>query len=211
MWRRLKPSMPSFRRIDDLSIIRQIEPDKKGEEISDFLIFFSDYGMVSGDYRASDYGKNPGKPATFRLFQKPATFANMPATFQRLWGIPGKILEFPEKSAENRNFWEKMGQKSEKWGIFPKFPKFRGNISPGAGGFWGRFYSAPGACFGARFPSPGIGVFLGGTFTRGRAAAPAPPAVGSIRPQENRPTKSKNRPGTQAAGPVFDPVPRCLA
>ena len=69
----------------------------------------------------------------------PATFAKMPATFQRLWGISEKILEFPEKTAENRNFWEKMGQKSEKWDIFPIFGKNRTR----AGGFWGRLYSAP--------------------------------------------------------------------
>jgi len=118
--------MPSFRRIDDLSIIRQIEPDKKGQKISDFLMFFSDYGIVFGDYGASDYDPKPWNPATFRLFQKPATFANMPATFQRLWQNPGKILEFPEKSAENRFFRGKIGAKTKKWDIFPIFGENRG-------------------------------------------------------------------------------------
>jgi hypothetical protein len=50
----------------------------------------------------------------------------MPATFQRLWQIPGKILEFPEKTAENRFFWEKMGQNPGKWDIFPIFGENRG-------------------------------------------------------------------------------------
>lgn len=199
MWRRSKPSMLSCRKIDDLSIVRQIEPDKKGQKISDFLIFFSDYGMNSGDYRASDYGKIPGKPATFRLFQKPATFAKMPATFQRLWRISGKILEFPEKSAENRFFRGKIGAKTEKWDIFPIFRKNRGRgrriLGPSIQRQYGRF----GGCF----PFPGIGVFLGQNVPRGRAAAPAPAGRRINPPQEYRPIKVKTGQAPRAAGPVL--------
>ena len=175
MWRRLKPNMPSFRRIDNLFIVRQLEPDKKDEKMHKnqrlFDFCWRLLHIQPGDYGASDYGTKPWNPATFRLFQNPATFANMPATFQRLWQIPGKIPEFPEKSAENRNFWKKMGQNPEKWDIFPNF---RGN----RGGFYPSFMARLGAAWG---PLP----FLGYRYT-GWKKAPQTAARSRRQGKKNR-------------------------
>lgn len=59
-----------------------------------------------------------------------ATFRNMPATFQRLSGIPEKTLEFPKKTVENRFFWGKIGAKIKNWENIPFFKEKRARMQP---------------------------------------------------------------------------------
>lgn len=59
-------------------------------------------------------------------FQGPATFANMPATFQRLSGNSRKNPGIPGKIGEKSKFLGKNGQKTGKMGYFPNFQEKSG-------------------------------------------------------------------------------------
>jgi hypothetical protein len=84
-------------------------------------------------------------------FQKPATFSNMPASFQRLSDNSRKNPGIPGKIGEKSKFLGKNGSKIGKMGYFPNFQEKSGADSP-------LFIWPVLGLYKGRFPFGGIGV-----------------------------------------------------
>ena len=144
MFPRLKPSMPSCRRIERNPSFRKLEHDKKERKIAENQRFFDPFS-----WRLS---------ATFG----PATIATMTQKSQRLSEIcqrlssdygksPKKSWNFRKNRRKIEIFWQKMGQIPEKWEKLPFFGKNRGGFCSSLHGpLWGVYKG--------RFPFGGIGV-----------------------------------------------------
>ena len=101
----------------------------KKKEILQILATFDGFPSATmGDFLAT-MGHFPATMASDYDAKMLATFANMPATFQRLWEIPRKICKFPKKWEENRFFEGKKRGKNRKMGIFSIF---QGKTGPDA-------------------------------------------------------------------------------